>query len=172
MSKWTWYRHLAIHPRLQSHLHLWRQLHALHLYPVLGLAGEGAIKKATEILKSHLRLWSVLCAVLRLLTLQRGQTAADPDIWTSALRAQLQHKVLNWLFLSPSLSGSMVLLMEFGSCDLAPLPMLLQRLIFFLQLYAYQGTLCLLTKCFPTGNFLWWKTLGKLPVRGDAAGAR
>lgn len=30
----------------------------------------------------------------------------------------------------------MVLLTAFGSCDLAPLAMLLQRLVFFLQLYA------------------------------------
>lgn len=43
---------------------------------------------------------------------------------------------LTWWFLSPSLSGSMVQLTEFGSCDLVPLPMLLQRLGFFLHLYA------------------------------------
>lgn len=120
----------------------------------------------------------VKCGIKAVDSLQRGQTAADRNIWTSALWAKLQQNCLTWLFLRCSLSGSVVLLTEFGFLWPRALAHAASAFVFFLTAVCvctfllYQGTLCLLTKCFPTGNFLWWKTLGKLPVGWDAAGGR
>lgn len=133
---------------------------------------EDATENAPEMVPE---LWSVFSVTLRLLTLQRSQTEPDCDIWVSTLWAKVDYSGLTWEFLS--LSCSLVLLMEFGLWPGA-LASAASAFGFFLTavcmftLLLYQGTLCLLTKCFPTGNFLWWKTLGKLPVRGEAAGGR
>jgi len=86
----------------------------------------------------------VKCGPKAVNPLQRVQTASDRNIWISALWARFQRGGLTWWCLSHSLLGSAVLLTGFGPCDLAPLPMLLRRLGFFLQLYA--PALCCCTK--------------------------
>lgn len=172
MAEWAWCGHLAVHPRLQSQLHLWGQLCALCVYQSL-----------TSLGRCHRKCpWSGAWAVVWVQrdikaadSLQRSQTEPDCDIWASTLWAKVDYSGLTWEFLS--LSCSLVLLTEFGLWPGA-LASAASAFGFFLTavcmftLLLYQGTLCLLTKCFPTGNFLWWKTLGKLPVRGEAAGGR